>query len=122
MEVTEAKEVIERGEGIYGHKYHNAMEVLAREHRNDPCPAELTKTKTLKYDGFECKVYFNYVPSYGFGAIPLNVWWGFAEFERGRYWSCPLREEIKTLEEACVAIRPVFVKVVERYKRKIENG
>ncbi len=119
MEITEAQTVIDEGKGIYGHKYYDAMETLGRKHRDDPCPEELTKTKTLRHDGFECNVYYNYVPPYGFGVRPLNVWWGFAEI-KNMHWSCPIGEGTETLEEACNCILPLFIKVVERYKQKIK--
>lgn len=97
---------------------YNAMFVEDHtEERNQPCPSELARTKILKYDGVECKVYYNYVPSYTYGIVPMNCWWGFAEKD-GCVWTCPLRDEIKTLEEACKVIQPVFETVIKRWKKK----
>lgn len=119
MEIIEAKAIIEEGKGIYGNRYRDAVEMLASEHRDDPCPIELTDTKTLEHSGFECKVFYNYVPPYNYGSSPINVWWGIAN-NNGVSWKLTLPEEIKTLEDACEFILPVFIKAVDRYKEK--NG
>lgn len=115
MTLEQAKEVVGTGEGVFGRKYHDACEILAREHRTDPCPPELRKTKTLKVDGVECKVYYNYVPPYSCGVRPLNVWWGYARTDQ-YYWSYVA--DVKTLEEAVDIILPLFVAVVKRWKEK----
>lgn len=87
------------------------------EERNQSCPPELARTKILKYDGVECKVYYNYVPPYTYGAVPMNCWWGYAKTDSW-FWTCPLHDEIKTLEEACEAIMKIFPTVVKRWKDK----
>ena len=87
------------------------------DEKNQPCPPELVRTKVLKVGGFECKVFYNYVAPYTYGTIPMNCWWGYAECE-GYNWTCPLDEKVKTLEEACDIILPVFVAVIKRWKEK----
>ena len=88
------------------------------------CPVELQRTETLEYRGFNCKVYYNYVPPYSYGVRPCNVWWGYAE-GRGRdidyNWTCPLNENVKTVEEACIIIKPVFEKAIDRLLKRLAN-
>lgn len=116
MTLKEAKGIVESGNGVFGNKYHDACDILAREHQSDPCPPELKRTKMLRVDGFECNVYYNYVPPYSYGAMPINHWWGFAQTEQ-YYWKCPLCKEVKTLEEACDIILPLFTVMVKRWKK-----
>ena len=99
---------------------YNAMYVEDHEEeRKQPCPPELARRKTLEYDGFECEVFYNYVPPYSYGVIPMNCWWGYVSM-KGYNWKCPLNETVKTLEEACQIIKPMFEMVVKRLKRKLE--
>lgn len=128
MDYQEARSIVENAEiinpgtehsfvkGCYGNKYRDAVEVLAFEHKNDPCPSELTETSILEHDGFKCKVFYNYVPMYNLGSGPINCWWGLVDGS-GYYWTMPLREEIKTLQEACDVIYPNFVAAVKRVKK-----
>lgn len=119
MNIAEAESLVEKGEGIYGDKYFEALQLLAQEHQNDPCPPELARTKILSYEGFKCKVHYNYVPPYNYGAMTLNRWHGVLEGNpEGLMWQFPLNEGIKTLEEACEAIEPYFIKMIERWQRK----
>lgn len=135
MKLKEAKDIVENAEiinpetehsfvkGCYGKKYLEATRVLAHKHRDDPCPPNLTKTKYLDCDGFRCKVFYNYVPSYSYGSEPLNCWWGLLETcPEGFHliWKCPLDESVKTLEEACKVIMPVFEEAVKRAKKLFE--
>lgn len=106
---------------------YNAMFVENHdEERNQSCPPELTRTKILKVDGFECKVFYNYVPPYTYGVKPLNCWWGLTVVKyRGKTynWKCPLRKEVESLEEACSIIHPIFAKAIKRMKVKcFEKG
>lgn len=113
MKIKEAKEIVESGIGIYGHKYHDAMSTLAEKHQNDVCPAELKKTMIFEYKDFKCEVFYNYVAPYNLGMLPANVWHGVVENKAK--WKCALREEIETFEDACKFLLPVFIKVVDRY-------
>ncbi len=116
MKTMEAQEIINEGVEIYGDKYHDAIETLEKEHRNDICPVELTKTMTFKYEGFECKIYYNYVPPFGGGAVPMNTWWGFGENKVGRFFSLQVEDE--KFEDACKTIIPQFIKSIDSYKQE----
>lgn len=95
---------------------YNVMFVEDHEaEKSQPCPPELARTKVLEVDGVTCKVYYNYVVPYGYGATPHNVWWGYATYE-DYYWICPLSETIETLEDACDIIQPLFTKRVAKWK------
>lgn len=97
---------------------YNAMFVEDHEvEKSQPCPPELARTETIEYDGVECRVYYNYVAPYTYGVRPINCWWGYAEKDEYN-WRCPLKVEIKTLEEACEAIMKIFPTVVKRWKEK----
>ena len=107
--------------GLYGNRYQDACWREQQAHKDDPCPAELQETRTLEYKGWKCKVYFNYVPPYGIGRIPCNAWMAYAEGTvngEGYNWDCALKKEVKTLDEACDAIRPSFEMAVDRTERK----
>jgi hypothetical protein len=96
------------------------MHELRVSHKDDPCPESLQKTQTLEYEGFECRVFYNYVPPYGYGMTPVNHWWGIVDGDV-LLWTCPLAESVKTLEEAVAALEPVFHKAVDRFRNEHER-
>lgn len=96
-------------------KEYTALRKLPRT----PCPLELRRTRILVAGKFKCKVYYEYVDQGEYGVNPTNCWKGILqENSKGLGWCFPLVESIKTLEEACKAIQPVFEKVVERWNKK----
>lgn len=100
---------------------YNAMFVEDHEaEKNQPCPPDLAREEILECDGVNCRVFYNYVPPYTYGVMPMNCWWGYAEAE-GYNWRSPLNEEVKTLEEACDVIRPIFEIMVKRWRAKMKG-
>lgn len=125
LDIIESAEIINPGtdhsfvRGCFGNKYQDAMGILSDKHKNDACPPELARTQVLDVEGFKCKVYYNYVPPYGYGRTPMNCWWGYAQMkinDNDCWWQYPL--EAESLEDACSLIRPAFVKAIERMKKK----
>ena len=113
MNVAEAENIVGSGVGVYGDRYRDAMELLACENRDNPCPPELARTKEVEYKGFTLKIYYNYVPPFCLGDRPANCWFGYAT-NGTHHYKLPLNDDVKTLEDAFDVIWPHFVKYVER--------
>jgi len=79
------------------------------------CPIELQKTGTIEYEGFKCRVAFNYVGEGELGIIPFNVWTGQLQLnDQDLRWDCFCKESCKTIEDAVKVIEPSFKIVMDR--------
>ncbi len=142
MDCKEAMAVIETANsesigsiprGVYGKTYIAAIETLERNAlKRNPCPVKYKQTKTIKYQGFECEIYYNYVPPYGMGRIPCNCWYAYSRlFFNGIYyiWEKSFGKDIDSSIGAAAFIRPFFRKLIKNKKRmfskhrkEIQNG
>lgn len=121
----EVFEIVGEGEcsfvkGMYGDRYRDACWRELEARKDLPYPEDLKRTQMLEHKGWICKVYFNYVPPYSYGVEPCNVWKAYAEGKvngENYNWDCALKEEVKTLEEAIIVIRPSFEMAVDRTMR-----
>jgi len=89
---------------------------------SDTCPIELQKTAIIEYEGFSCKVAFNWVAEGKCGIIPFNVWTGILQpNDEDLTWDCFCKESCKTIEDAVKVIEPSFKEVMRRAMKTLSK-